>query len=140
MGIDNIQDFVKNMNAKKREILKGYSANHIHHTTDGKLIRKIRLNMYKTYRTRHKTTSSSLDIGEYVRVSKTSRTQQVFNKGFIEQNSREVFTIYKIDRNSFPTTFYLRDLDNKKIQGKFYSHELIQTDKPSDFRIEILGK
>ena len=139
--LDHLQIFVDHMNAKPKTLLSGFSSNFVHNTNDGRLIRDIKLNIYKRQRSRQNNISFDLNVGSFVRLSKTSRSQNIFSKKFREQNTREIFLIYKVDRTSVPVTYYLKDIDfHEPIIGKFYRQELIEVTKPKNFRVEILSE
>ncbi|XP_035205331.1 uncharacterized protein LOC118180336 [Stegodyphus dumicola] len=64
--------------------------------------------------------SSDLKIGDTVRIS---REKMVFEKGYEQNWTREIFTIYKIIRR-IPVVYKLKDLAGEVIQGTFYKQEL----------------
>jgi transposase InsO family protein len=67
--------------------------------------------------------SSSLRVGDHVRISKVKKT---FEKGYLSNWSEEIFKIFKVDERTTPTMYVLQDLDNNEIEGKFYAPELQQ--------------
>ena len=71
-------------------------------------------------------------IGDKVRISKYKR--KVFDKGYTENFSEEMFTIDKIQHRN-PITYKLKDLRGEEIKGSFYSEELLKA-KQEVFRID----
>ena len=75
-------------------------------------------------------------VDNYVRISSISKSP--FIKNFKENWSDEVFQISKIDTNSNPVMYHIRDLNNEQLKGKFYTEELQVIDKPTIFRIQSI--
>ena len=73
-----------------------------------------------------------LKVGDKVRISKYKRN--VFDKGYTENWSEEVFTVDKIQYTN-PITYKIRDLNDEQIQGIFYTEELLKA-KQDVFRID----
>jgi hypothetical protein len=73
-------------------------------------------------------------VGEYVRISRLKASP--FNKNFDHNWSDEVFQIVKVDTNTSPVMYRIKDYENEEIQGKFYEQELQVISKPAVFRIE----
>ena len=71
-------------------------------------------------------------VGDKVRISKYKR--KVFDKGYTENFSEEMFTIDKIQYTN-PITYKLKDLRGEDIQGSFYEPELLLA-KQQVFRID----
>ncbi len=71
-------------------------------------------------------------IGDQVRISKIKPT---FSKGYVQNWSNELFTIYKLC-NTTPPTYILKDEAGNIIKGKFYVEELQKTNYPSTYLIE----
>ena len=59
-------------------------------------------------------------IGENVRITKKKK---IFDKGFTQRWTEEVFTISKIQL-TIPVTYKITDCNGKEIQGPFYEQEL----------------
>ena len=76
-------------------------------------------------------TSIKYKKGDNVRISKYKRH---FEKGYTPNWTEEIFTIDKINMTN-PVTYQVRDLNNGKIIGSFYTRELSQA-KQNIFRIE----
>ena len=73
--------------------------------------------------------------GDKVRISKYKRH---FEKGYSPNWTEEIFTIDKVNMTN-PVTYQVRDLNNDKIVGSFYTRELSQA-KQNIFRIEKVIK
>ena len=73
--------------------------------------------------------------GDKVRISKYKRH---FEKGYTPNWTEESFTIDKINMTN-PVTYQVRDLNNEKILGSFYTQELSPA-KQNIFRIEKVIK
>ena len=71
-------------------------------------------------------------IGGKVRISKYKR--KVFDKGYTENWSEELFTVDKIQYTN-PITYKLKDLNDEEIKGSFYEPELLKA-KQEVFRID----
>ena len=76
-------------------------------------------------------TSIKYKKGDKVRISKYKRH---FEKGYTPNWTEEIFTIDKINMTN-PVTYQVRDLNNEKILGSFYTRELSPAKQPI-FRIE----
>ena len=65
-------------------------------------------------------------IGDQVRISKIKRT---FEKGYLPNFSKEIFTISKqVPR--YPPVYKLKDYDGEELKGTFYEKELQKVIKP----------
>ena len=83
---------------------------------------------------------TKLNVGSYVRLVLATVTQAKFTKGYNQQNTREVFKIHAIKKNTLPTTYTLKDLSGELIEGSFYFEELVETSKPEFFLINKIIK
>ena len=92
----------------------------------------------KNMKTINRTTK--LNVGSYVRLVLATVTQAKFTKGYNQQNTREVFKIHAIKKNTLPTTYTLKDLSGELIEGSFYFEELVETSKPDFFLINKIIK
>ena len=80
----------------------------------------------------------TLAVGEVVRVS---REAQAFSRGFLYQNSEELFTISSIDTSKQPVVgYYLRDLDGQELKGIFYREELVKAKLPTVYAVDVIGE
>lgn len=74
-------------------------------------------------------------LGDYMRISKI---RGVFDKSYLPNWSAEIFTIRKIQYTN-PTTYLLRDINNKDILGGFYK-ELEKVKYPNVYLVEKIFK
>ena len=82
-----------------------------------------------------KTLTSKFSIGHNVRLTKK---QNLFDKGYTQRWTEEVFKISKIQLN-IPVTYKITDYNGEEIQGSFYEQELQKTSQKT-FRIEKVLK
>ena len=71
---------------------------------------------------------SNFKINDYVRIS---YNKGVFEKGYTQKWSNEVYKIYRIDDSVYPIMFYIKDLKDEEIDGIFYEQELLKTSIPN---------
>ena len=69
------------------------------------------------------TRSRRLKVGDKVRVS---RVKKVFDKGYLQNWTNEVFTVDEV-RKTVPVTYGLKDYAGEKVRGGFYRQELQKT-------------
>ena len=79
---------------------------------------------------------STLRRGDVVRISKL---KHVFEKGYTANWTTELFTIIRV-LPSTPTTYLLKDYNNKPLRGAFYQEELQKTNFPNGYLIERIIK
>ena len=79
----------------------------------------------------------SLRVGDTVRIALADRT---FRRGYLYQNTEEIFTIASIDRTQPIVGYYLKDLDGEEVKGIFYREELVRAPVPSTFAIDIIKR
>ena len=96
------------------------------------------MKIYKRFSDRKIKHTQLLNVGEYVRISRLSKTQFIFNKDYLPQTTEEIFQIYKVDQKTVPVTYYLRDHMREHLLGKFYLRELQPVHLPRKYRIKIL--
>ena len=76
-------------------------------------------------------------IGDQVRISKIKRT---FEKGYLPNFSKEIFTISK-QVPCYPPVYKLKDYDGEELKGTFYEKELQKVIKPdSVYEVEKILK
>lgn len=79
-----------------------------------------------------------LRVGNYVRLL---RIRPAFEKSHVAHFTEEIFRISKVDGRQLIPMYSVVDLQNETVEGKFYSSELQQVEKPVRFVIErILRK
>ena len=136
--IDILPDIIESYNNSfHRNLPNQQTPLQIHKLTNPKTIDRVFFKMYKTPLIPKRKLSSSLTIGEYVRIS-DEKKNHVFRRGYTIQNTIEIFKIQKVDSSQNPTVYYLEDLNKEPIIGVFYREELIPTHLPEVFHIEIL--
>ena len=64
-------------------------------------------------------------VGDKVRISKK---KNIFEKGYTPNWTREIFIITIVILQN-PPTYYIKDLNNENIEGKFYENELQKINK-----------
>ena len=57
---------------------------------------------------------------------KISKYKTIFDKGYIQNWSEEIFVVSKI-KDTVPWTYVISDLNGEKIPGSFYENELQKT-------------
>jgi hypothetical protein len=84
-----------------------------------------------------KTPKYKFNVGDQVRISKMKRT---FEKGYLPNFSKEIFTISKqIPRD--PPVYKLKDYDDEELKGTFYDKELQKIIKQDDvYEVEKILK
>ena len=75
-------------------------------------------------------------IGDRVRLS---LEKNIFEKGYDTNWTQEIFVIYDIKYSNVPY-YYLKDLNNEKLQGTFYQEELQKTKQDNLYTIEKILK
>ena len=75
-------------------------------------------------------------IGDRVRIS---LEKNIFEKGYETNWTQEIFVIYDIKYSNVPY-YYLKDLNNEKLQGTFYEQELQKTKQDDLYIIEKILK
>lgn len=74
--------------------------------------------------------------GDYVRISKI---RGIFDKKYNPNWSPEVFIIHKVQLTN-PTTYLLKDMQNKNIEGAFYKEQLQKTNLHDVYLVEKVLK
>ena len=75
-------------------------------------------------------------IGDNVRIS---LEKNIFEKGYDTNWTQEIFVIYNIKYSNVPY-YYLKDLNNEKLDGTFYEQELQKTKQDDLYIIEKILK
>ena len=75
-------------------------------------------------------------IGDKVRIS---LEKTIFEKGYETNWTEEIFVIYDIKYSNVPY-YYLKDLNNEKLDGTFYEQELQKTKQDDLYIIEKILK
>ena len=79
---------------------------------------------------------SKFKIGDKVRIS---LEKNIFEKGYETNWTEEIFVIYDIKYSNVPY-YYLKDLNNEKLDGTFYEQELQKTKQDDLYTIEKILK
>lgn len=136
--IDRLEDIVAVYNMTNHRGLHGNCPYNIHLLNDPHKILAFSKIMYINNTKKMKQFSSLLSLEAYVRLKNTGTTQNIFRKGYKIRNTREIFTIHKINKEHIPVTYEIQSLDSEKIKGIFYKQELIIVSKPDVFQVNIL--
>ena len=132
--IDALEDIVASYNTSEHRSLQNRSPKQVHFSSSENLIRELFVYNYINSTRNKKSFSCDLKVGDTVRVSKYR--EALGYKGFVEQNSREIFRIYEIKEvPRYGKVYFLKDLKNDLIEGSFYGYELVKTKLPEIFKI-----
>ena len=102
-----------------------------------KMKKTILFNVYKKFKVKTlRKIKQKFKIGDKVRISKF---KYVFKKDYTPNWTTEVFTVSQI-KNTEPTTYLLKDYQNKRISGSFYEQELVKVKNPDIYLIEKVLK
>ena len=85
-----------------------------------------------------KTWAPKFSIGDNVRNVRITKNKNLFDKGYTQRWTAEVFKFSKIQL-TIPVTYKITDYNGEEIQGSFYEQELQKTSQ-STFRIEKVLK
>ena len=80
-----------------------------------------------------KTSSSPLDVGEFVRVTKA---RGVFDRGYTPNWTTELFKISEVMVFERPVVYRVVDYAGESVKGTFYRQELQRVREPDSYRIE----
>ncbi|XP_035234220.1 uncharacterized protein LOC118206054 [Stegodyphus dumicola] len=80
--------------------------------------------------------SPRLKVGDIVRISKQ---KMKFEKGYEQNWSRELFSIYEVLEREIPV-YKLKDLSNEIIKGSFYEQELQKVNDSGYYLVENVLK
>ena len=81
-------------------------------------------------------TKAKYKVGDLVRISKIKKT---FEKGYINNWTREVFKISEV-LNTLPVTYKLVEYDDSPIEGSFYEQEIQKTQTSIIFQLDAVLK
>lgn len=88
--------------------------------------RAVRKKLFPKIKKEAKYRTAFFKVGDTVRIT---RKKSVFQKGYEQTFSYEVFVVSKINLNTYPVTYGLRDYKGNEIRGSFYRNEIQQVDK-----------
>jgi len=106
---------------------------HLYNTWDK--VKRFSQKIYKSHYLKMKTVGDQLFIGEVVRIKNAKHT---FKRAYHLENSIELFKVDKVNLNHVPVTYNLKDLDGEPILGIFYRKELVKSEDPGIYNIEII--
>lgn len=109
----------------------------VHQLTNPSIIKRQFDFMFKYNSHSQDYVSSILPVGRHVRIADEKRNS-IFRRGYTVQNTIEIFRIKKIDKSQKPTVYYLEDLQGEDIKGIFYREELVPTQLPEFFHIDVI--
>ena len=127
--LDALDQMVKNYNEKVHSTIKMTPKEASKDINRGKVYFNIIRQQNKSH------PSIKYKKGDKVRISKYKRH---FEKGYTPNWTEEIFNIDKINMTN-PVTYQVRDLNNEKILGSFYTRQLSPA-KQNIFRIEKVIK
>lgn len=138
--VTELPSLVKAYNSRVHGALVGKTPQEVHLMTSPEIIKQQFHRMhgtvaYKNSASSHK--SDSLKVGDVVR---TSIEKGVFDKGYNNVNTEELFKIRLVNRQQPVTTYLLEDLDGEAVEGQYYKEELVKTVLPQHFAIEIIDR
>lgn len=133
--IDRLQDFIESYNHSYHRTIKTAP---VEVTPQNEL--KIWRTVYGSAFNNNPVSKSTFKKGDHVRVS---RSKGVFQKGYEQTFTDEIFVIDKISTHSGVTVFNLKDYAGEEVVGCFYKEELQKIKKDQDrvYRVEkVLAK
>ena len=100
-------------------------------------VTKTLFNAYKKFKVKTlRRNKQKFEIGDKVKIRKFKHG---FEKGYTPNWTTEVFTVSQI-QNTEPTTYLLKDYQNKPISGSFHGQELAKVKSPDIYLIEKVLK
>lgn len=94
--------------------------------------------VYKYKRVYSKRRMAKFSVGDHVRLSDT---RLVFDKGYTPNWSTAIFSVRKVQYNTDPITYLLKNWDGQQMQGSMYAEELQHVKYPHDYLVEkIVGR
>lgn len=101
----------------------------VNHGNEQQLLNTV-YNYKRVYSTRR---MAKFNVGDHVRVSDRL---QVFDKGYTPNWTTAIFTIRKVQYNTDPITYLLKDWNNQEIEGSMYAEELQHVKNPTEYLVE----
>ena len=136
--IDVLPDIIESYNnSSHRGLGNEQTPNQVHVLTTPSDIKRQFDIMYKYPLRTTPDISSNLTVGQVVRIADEKRNW-VFRRGYTVQNTLEIFRIKEVNKEHIPTVFYLEDLQGEAIKGIFYREELVPTNLPEFFPIDVI--
>ena len=119
--VDILQDLIDGYNNSKHRSLGGVRPVDVKKSNEN-LIRKI---LFPKIKKKKQHTKAIYKIGDTVRIAMKRRP---FQKAYLQNFSYEVFEVSSV-KNTYPTTYTLRDFQGEPVQGSFYKGEIQLVDK-----------
>ena len=136
--LNKLNDMVHAYNHSAHGGLKrGQTPHQVHQLSSPAAIKKQFHLMYKMGVHKRPSVSRELGPGAIVRLVSSDRSS-AWHKGYTHQNTLELFRIDRIKHETYPRTFYLRDLGGEPVKGIFYESELIPSELPPTYDVKIL--
>lgn len=101
----------------------------VNHENEQELLNTV----YNYKRVYSKRRMAKFNVGDAVRISDRLL---VFDKSYTPNWSTSIFTIRKVQYNTDPITYLLRDYYNQEIEGSMYAEELQHVKNPNDYLVE----
>ena len=117
--IDALPDLLQSYNSRYHRMI-GMSPNHADKAENRSKVLGVTMPYYHSVQAKRKN-EPSYKVGQKVRIQKTKK---VFDRGFRETFTEEIFTVYKIDLRKPIILYFLKDKNDEKVEGGFYSQEL----------------
>ena len=136
--LDFLDNVTKTYNKTPHASLNFKSPMEIHLMTDKDDIFSFRKSLYMKQRKGNSLVAGLLAKGLHVRLTSSRRTQNPFFKGYIHQNTKEIFQIHKVNFDHNPVTYNICDLEGNELKGVFYREELIPVKNSGVYDVKIL--
>ena len=124
-------------NTIHRGLTSGQTPRQVHLMKDPRSLRGQFRKIFKSARPTRNPPTSPLTSGRAVRIAGAERSSR-FNRGYLAQNTEEIFIIDKVLRQQDLHTYRLRDLRGEPIRGVFYREELVPVSLPERFPVRVL--
>ena len=117
--VDILQDLIDGYNKSQHRSIK-YAPDDV--TTENE--NKVRKNLFPIVKKEKKHSTPFFKIGDSVRIT---RKKSIFQKGYEQTYSYEVFTVSEI-KTTYPITYGIKDYKGELIKGSWYRNELQAVD------------
>lgn len=121
--VDALQDLIDGYNSTRHSSTK-FAPNDVKKQNEH-IVRK---NLYPKIKKKKAHSKAVFQVGDTVRIT---RKKSIFQKGYEQTYSHEVFTVHAI-KPTYPVTYELRDYKGEEIKGSFYKSEIQLVDKSKD--------
>lgn len=103
--------------------------NEVTHENEQKLLDTV----YKYNREYSKRRLAKFRVGDHVRLSDY---RAVFDKSYTPNWSTAIFRVRKVQYNTDPITYLLKDWEDVEIQGSIYAEEIQHVRNPNEYLVE----